>query len=235
MTSAPSVRMTCKAASSEKAPYCRRSRDASGFGESRARAWLFTTTPISLAQGLGTCSGWPSGRVGRGRRCRRQVRGPSAWAQNLWRQTLLRYKRWPFQQILSSAPPEKRIRPESPRGQELLMQEWQVRYLPGGDSGEWKQHPQRWRQSPAPRPSYREGETTQQEQADLLTKFAQGGRMGRPEQRQRQRLKSALCTYNDDWGKITDCSVSERLLDEVSVLRQDRTPQERQAIAVTTM
>ena len=151
-----------------------------------------------------------------------------------YRVAFARYKRWALKDIVSSLPkPQKRIY-ESERGTAFVAEVWKTRYKPGGDSFEWLQQLDRWKQSRPPRPMWRPG-------IDDLTKDAALLSAGATKRRREcgvgdaKRLNSAFCTYNGEWGRLTDWTVSERLLDEVQVLRQDMTVQERQAIAVTTM
>ena len=151
------------------------------------------------------------------------------------RKTFARYKRWALTQIVSSWPADRRCRPHTPAGQALVASVWQTKYQPGGESGEWREHMQRWRRAPAPRPSLLPDADTAREEADILESRVDARAQLGTEGRRGPRLHSALCTYNGAWGKITDWSVPERLLDEVSVLRQEQTAQERQDIAVTTM
>ena len=148
---------------------------------------------------------------------------------------LARYKRWAVKHIIHSCTRGPRFfeAPMSKEAKELLDREWKEKYKPDPASDGWREHMRRWRESPLPRPSKARPEEEVQQENHLVAESVQTRRERR--ESNGQRVLSALCTYNGDWGKITDWSVSERLLDEVSVLRQDRTPQERQAIAVTNM
>ena len=152
------------------------------------------------------------------------------------RATLARYKRWAMKDMIASGYIPRNVRPGTPLGQEQMNQAWKARYMPSQESREWRDHLQRWQESPMPRPSYgARPESDVHRHVDLVSQRRPSSRQREDESKTERRLISSLCTYNGEWGKITDWSVSDRLLDEVSVLRHDRTPQERQAIAITTM